>query len=130
VRADDTQGLAGRLVELVDSKKGEEIVALDMRALVSYTDFLIICTARNERQAAAITDEVRLRLKNDEGLLPGRVEGEGSAGWVVLDYLDCVLHVFTPDARARYALEELWHEAPRLGPENLAARSPSRAVSA
>ena len=85
-----------------------------MRELVSYTDFLVICTARNERQATAITDEVRLRLKRDEGLLPGRVEGEGAAGWVVLDYLDCVLHVFTPEARERYRLEELWHEAPRL----------------
>jgi ribosome-associated protein len=114
VREHDAQRLAGRLVELVDAKKGEEIVALDMRDLVSYTDVLVICTARNERQAAAITDEVRLRLKNDEGLLPGRVEGEGSAGWVVLDYLDCVLHVFTAEARERYQLEDLWREAARL----------------
>ena len=57
---------------------------------------------------------MRIRLKRDEKLLPGSVEGEGAAGWVVLDYLDCVLHVFTPEARERYRLEELWHEAPRL----------------
>jgi ribosome-associated protein len=109
-----SERLAGRLAALADSKKGEEIVALDMRGLVSYTDFLVICTARNERQAAAITDEVHLRLKKDERMLPARVEGEGAAGWVLLDYLDCVLHVFTQVARERYQLEELWREAPRL----------------
>jgi len=110
----DSERLAGRLAVLADSKKAEGIAALDMRELVSYTDFLVVCTARNERQAAAITDEVHYRLKKDAGLLPARVEGEGAAGWVLLDYLDCVLHVFTPDARERYRLEELWREAPRL----------------
>ena len=110
----DSERLALRLTELVDAKKGEEIVALDMRGLVSYTDFLVICTARNERQAAAISDEVRFRLKSDEGLLPGRVEGAGSAGWVLLVYVDCMLDVFSPEARARYQLEDLWREAPRL----------------
>lgn len=110
----DSQQLARRLAELADSKKAEDVLGLDMRDLVSYTDFLVLCTARNERQAAAITDEVRLRLKREDGLLPSQVEGGGSAGWVVLDYLECVLHVFTPEARERYRLEELWHEAPRL----------------
>lgn len=109
-----SEALARRLALLADSKKAAEIVALDMRALVSYTDYLVICTAGNERQAKAIADEVRVRLKNDEELLPGRVEGEGAAGWIVLDYLHCVLHVFTPDARERYRLEELWRDAPRI----------------
>ena len=57
---------------------------------------------------------MRLRLKNEMGLLPGGVEGDGGGGWIVLDYLDSVLHVFTEEARQRYALEDLWHEAPRL----------------
>ena len=108
------EALARRLAELADSKGAAGIVVLDMRKLVSYTDFLTICTAGNERQARAIVDEVRLRLKQEGGLLPGGVEGEGSAGWIVLDYLDCVLHVFTEEARHRYQLEDLWHEAPRL----------------
>ena len=115
--------MALRLAELADSKLAEEIVVLDMRELVSYTDFLVVCTARNERQAAAITDEVHYRLKKDAGLLPARVEGEGAAGWVLLDYLDCVLHVFTPEARERYRLEELWREAPRLDLDLEAAAS-------
>ncbi len=84
-----------------------------MRGLAAYTDFLTVCTARNERQARAIVDEVKLRLKQEHGLLPGGVEGEGAAGWIVLDYLDAVLHVFTAEERQRYQLEELWHEAPR-----------------
>jgi ribosome-associated protein len=111
-----SEALARRLAELVDAKSAAEIVVLDMRELVSYTDFLVICTARNERQAKAIVDEARLGLKRDRSLLPGGSEGEGAAGWIVLDYLDAVLHVFTAEARERYQLEELWREAPRLGP--------------
>ncbi len=108
------EALARRLAEVADSKAATEIVALDMRKLVSYTDFLVICTARNERQARAIVDEVKVRLKQEQELLPGGMEGEGAAGWIVLDYLDCVLHVFTEEARQRYQLEDLWREAPRL----------------
>lgn len=110
----EPQPLARRLAELADSKGASEIVALDMRSLVSYTDFLVVCTARNERQAKAIADEVSLRLKRDESQLPRQVEGGPAAGWTVLDYLDCVLHVFTPEARDRYRLELLWEDAPRL----------------
>lgn len=106
--------LARRLAALADSKKATDILALDMRDLVSYTDFLVICTARNERQAEAIREEVGVRLKQDVGLLPGQVEGDGAAGWVLLDYLDCVLHVFTPHVRDRYRIEVLWEDAPRL----------------
>jgi ribosome-associated protein len=109
-----SERLARRLAAVADAKGATELVVLDMRKLVSYTDFLAICTARNERQAKAIVDEVRLRLKGEEGLLPGGTEGDGAAGWIVLDYLDCVLHVFTAEARERYRLEELWREAPRL----------------
>ncbi|HSC21114.1 MAG TPA: ribosome silencing factor [Solirubrobacterales bacterium] len=109
-----SEGLARQLAAIADSKKAEDLVVLDMRGLVAYTDFLAICTARSERQAKAIVDEVRLRVKRETGLLPGGVDGGGDAGWTILDYLDCVLHVFTPDARERYALEDLWHEAPRL----------------
>lgn len=110
----DSAALARRMAELADSKGASGIVGLDMRELVSYTDFLAICTARNERQAKAIVDEVRMRLKREQGLLPGGIEGEGAAGWIVLDYLDAVLHVFTAEARERYRLEDLWREAPRL----------------
>jgi ribosome-associated protein len=114
VSAIESESLARRLAELADDKKAEDVVVLDMRKLVAYTDFLVICSARNERQARAIVDEVRVRVKGDTGVLPGGVDGEGTAGWIVLDYLDCFLHVFTPEARERYALEDLWRDAPRL----------------
>jgi ribosome-associated protein len=110
----DPGALARRLAELADSKGATEVVVLDMRGLVSYTDYLTICTARNERQAKAVVDEVRVRLKKERGLIPSGAEGEGAAGWIVLDYLDAVLHVFTEEARRRYSLEDLWREAPRL----------------
>jgi ribosome-associated protein len=105
--------LARRLAELADDKQAVEIVALDMRGLVSYTDFLVICTARNERQAKGIHDEVYANLKA-ESLLPDHVEGASEARWVLMDYLDCVLHVFVPDERDYYRLETLWGEAPRI----------------
>jgi ribosome-associated protein len=110
----ESESLARRLAELADSKAASEIVVLDMRKLASYTDFLAICTARNERQAKAVVDEVRVKLKQERKLLPGGVDGTGPAGWIVLDYLDAVLHVFTAEARERYGLEDLWREAPRL----------------
>lgn len=109
-----SEQLARHLAAIADSKKAEDAIVLDMRKLVAYTDFLVICTARNERQARAIVDEVRLRVKRETGLLPGGVDGGGDAGWTILDYLDCVLHVFTPEARERYGLEDLWRDAPRL----------------
>jgi len=109
-----SEQLARNLAAIADSKKAEDLLVLDMRELVAYTDFLVICTARNERQARAIVDEVRVQVKRDAGLLPGGVDAGGDAGWTIFDYLDCVLHVFTPEARERYALEDLWRDAPRL----------------
>ena len=109
-----SEPLARSLAAIADSKKAEELIVLDMRDLVAYTDYLVICTARSERQARAIVDEVRVSVKREAGLLPGGVDGGGEAGWTILDYLDCVLHVFTPEARERYGLEELWRDAPRL----------------
>lgn len=122
-----SEQLARQLAAIADSKKAEDLVVLDMRELVAYTDFLAICTARSERQARAIVDEVRLRVKRESGLLPGGVDGGGEAGWTILDYLDCVLHVFTPEARERYGLEDLWRDAPRLELELDAPEAPEAA---
>jgi ribosome-associated protein len=108
-----SQELATRIAEIADDKGATDLVALDVRPLVGYTDFLVIGTARNERQAKAIHDEVYGVLKGD-GLLPAREEGVREANWVLIDYLDCVLHVFTPQTREHYRLEQLWGEAERL----------------
>jgi ribosome-associated protein len=108
-----SERLARQIAEIADAKGATDLIAIDVRRLVGYTDFLIICTARNERQARAIHDEVHHRLKQD-GRLPARVEGQREGDWVLADYLDCVLHVFTPETRERYRLEVLWGEAERL----------------
>jgi ribosome-associated protein len=108
------EALARRIAGVADAKQADDVVALDMRSLVSYTDFLVICTARNERLAKAIHEEVHQRLKHECGLLPATVEGEQQARWVLMDYLDCVFHVFVPELRERYRLDVLWGEAPRL----------------
>jgi ribosome-associated protein len=116
----EAEQLARRIAEIADDKQASQMVALDVRPLVGYTDYLLICTARNERQAKAIHDEVYHQLKR-EGMLPARVEGEREAQWVLMDYLDCILHVFTPDTRERYRLEVLWGEAERLDVPSAAA---------
>jgi ribosome-associated protein len=116
-----SDALARRLAAIADDKKATDLVALEVRPLVSYTDYLVICTARNERQAKAIHDEVYHRLKRD-GWLPARVEGEREAEWVLMDYLDAVLHIFTPELRERYRLEVLWGEAKKLDLDLAGAR--------
>lgn len=109
-----SEELAVRIAEVADSKLATDVVALEVGDIVGYTDVLVICTARNERQAKAICDEVQLRLKREDGLLPSRIEGLPEARWVLLDYLDCILHVFVPETRELYRLEQLWGEAPRI----------------
>ena len=112
--ADASRALAARVAEIAVEKGATDLVALDVRALVGYTDYLLVCTARNERQAKAIHDEVYFRLKHDLGILAASVEGEAEARWILADYLDCVLHVFVPELRERYRLEKLWGEAETL----------------
>jgi ribosome-associated protein len=123
-----SQELTERIAELADAKLAAEIVALDMRDLVTYTDFLVICTARNERQADGIAEEIHVQLKKEGSLLPVNPDRSGDVGWTVMDYLDCVVHIFTAEARERFDLEELWHEAPRL--ELKLDPAPSRSTTA
>ncbi len=92
-----------------------------MRPVATYTDFLVICSGQNPRQTKAIFDEVYTRLKKGERLVPRSVAGEGQATWIVADYLDFVLHVFTPDARAYYRLEHLWGDLPSVAVEAAAS---------
>jgi ribosome-associated protein len=109
----EPQELARRLAAIADDKGARDLMALDVRPLVGYTDYLLIGTARNERQAKAIHDEIYHRMKR-EGWLPARVEGDREAEWILMDYLDCVVHLFTPELRDRYRLEVLWGEADKL----------------
>ena len=104
--------LAARIAEIAADRKAHDIRVIDLRGLVSYTDFFVIASGNTERQTKAIHDAVHKALKDDDGLLPRRVEGEREARWILMDYTDVVVHIFTPDARAFYRLEQLWGEAP------------------
>ena len=105
---------ARRIAELAQEKLAADVVILDMRPVCSYTDYFVICTGQNPRQTKAIYDAVREEMKKAERLTPRTVAGEREASWILADYLDVVLHVFTPEAREYYRLEELWGDVPSV----------------
>ena len=102
------QAIAGYAAD----RKAIEIVQLDLRGIIGYTDYFVICTGRSDRQTKAIHDGIHLGMKQDHGILPRRVEGLTESSWILMDYLDVVVHMFTPDMREYYRLEQLWGEAP------------------
>ena len=110
----DSAALAERIARVASDKKARDIRVLDLRGIVGYTDYFIVCSGNTERQTKAIHDAIHKELKDADGLLPRRTEGEREARWILLDYLDCVVHIFTPEARDYYRLEQLWGEAPVL----------------
>jgi len=105
-------------------KKGEELSILEMeKGSGAFTDYFVLCSGTNPRQIQAIADEVELRLKAT-GLRPTHVEGYNQAEWVLIDYVDFVVHVFSEKARKFYDLERLWKSAKRLQPADL--KTPAR----
>lgn len=92
------------------AKKATDIVVLDLTGVTSFTDYFVICTGSGARQNQAIADEVGLRLKK-HGELPGSTEGYEQGEWILFDYADFLVHIFSPKAREYYALERLWREA-------------------
>lgn len=113
--------LAGLVAGCALDKKAQDVVELDLRGVSGFTDAFVLCTGASDRQVKAIHDAIHFGLKKEYGLLPRRVEGLTEARWVLMDYLDVVVHVFTPEARDFYRLEALWGDVPRRvfepGPE-------------
>lgn len=100
-------------------KKAEELTILEMeKGSGAFTDYFVLCSGTNPRQIQAIADEVELRLKH-AGLYPTHIEGYTQAEWVLLDYVDFVVHVFSEKARRFYDLERLWKSAKKLEPSQL-----------
>jgi ribosome-associated protein len=111
----DSGLLAERIAAIAADKKAIDVRVIDLRGIVSYTDFFVICSGNTERQAKAIHDAIYEELKHGpdgDRLLPRRTEGDREARWILLDYWDVVVHIFTPEAREYYRLENLWGEAP------------------
>ena len=110
----DSRKLAMLCRTLADDKKAENIVILDMRKLSSITDYFVVASATSEPHLRAIAEEIRDRLKEDHGLRPRVVDGAAHTSWMVLDYFDVIVHLMRADVRARYDLETLWGDAPRI----------------
>jgi ribosome-associated protein len=105
---------ARRTAALCQEKLASDVTILDMRGVCDFTDFFVIATGRNARQTKGIYDEVAGTLKTEHKLSPRSTAGVREADWIVADYLDVVLHIFTPDTRGFYRLEELWSDVPSV----------------
>ncbi len=104
--------LLDAIVGYAEDKKAIDVVELDLRGVLGYTDYFLVCSGNTGRQAKAIHDGILEGLKREHSTLPRRVEGSAGAGWILMDYLDVVAHIFTPETREFYRLEQLWGEAP------------------
>jgi ribosome-associated protein len=104
--------LVAEMARLAADKKAIDVVELDLRGVLGYTDYFLVCSGNTGRQAKAIHDGILEGLKREHDITPRRVEGSIQAGWILMDYLDVVVHIFTPETREFYRLEQLWGEVP------------------
>ena len=107
-----------RAAELALERKGYDVIALDLRGISSATDFFVLASGRSDVQVKAIAEHISEELRR-EGTRPSHVEGLQGGRWVLLDYIDFVVHVFHPQAREFYQLENLWGDAPRWEAEDV-----------
>jgi ribosome-associated protein len=107
-----SQALLGEIARYAAEKKAGEVVELDLRDVLGYTDWFLICTGNTERQTKAIHDGILEGCKRQHDTLPRRVEGLSRGDWILMDYLDVIVHIFTPATREYYRLEQLWGEVP------------------
>lgn len=107
----ETGTIARRTVELADDKQASEIMLLDIRSQSTIADYFVICSGDNDRQVKAIVEHIDEKMELEFGLSPRR-EGSPDTGWIVLDYNDVVIHVFSPAQRDFYRLEQLWSKVP------------------
>jgi ribosome-associated protein len=127
-KADLKRQVAAAIQACLD-KKAEELSVLEMeKGSGAFTDYFVLCSGTNPRQVQAIADEVELRLKS-AGLRPAQVEGYKQAEWILVDYVDFVVHIFSEKARKFYDLERLWKTARRLEPSDLKSKTRSRSAT-
>ena len=110
----EPEELAKSCAQLASDKKAEGILVLDLREISTFTDFFVICSGTSEPHLKAIAGEIETRLREDCGLRPAAVDGFPASQWIVLDYLQVIVHVFHQEKRDFYSLEDLWSDAPRL----------------
>ena len=105
------QEYARFIVDVISDLKGEDIVLMDLRDVTIISDFFVICTADNERQLKAIVNKITETMKNTHDIKAWHAEGKPSGGWILVDYVDIVIHVFSKEQREYYDLEGLWSDA-------------------
>ncbi|MCH8340245.1 MAG: ribosome silencing factor [Chloroflexi bacterium] len=105
---DDSLELAHTMVDVLEEKKGEDILILDLAGVASFTNLFVMCNGRSARTLKALSSEVGSAVKEKHNRLPLQVEGDSKSGWILLDYGEVILHLFSPALRDYYALEELW----------------------
>lgn len=104
------------IIHAIQEKKGEQIVSLDLRKIPeAVADFFIICQASNNNQLKAIADNIEFEVKNNCGENPFKHEGRQAEQWILIDYVNIVVHIMLPEPRKFYQLEELWSDAPAMG---------------
>ena len=109
-----TEALVRAAADAILDKKGEDLVVLDLTEVTPLTDYFIICAGNNCRQIRAITEEVETKVKETFAVSPRSIEGLGDMSWVLIDYVDFVVHIFLLETRDYYSLERLWGDAARL----------------
>lgn len=107
----EAQALARRIVEIASDKLATDIVLLDIRPIATVADYFVVASTASERQMQAVVRDLEQTLRNDDGVRPLRVEGRASSGWILIDYGDVVVHLFSAEQRSFYRLEELWSAA-------------------
>jgi ribosome-associated protein len=117
----DSKELLDRVLAIVSTHKAEEVVAFDVRGVVSYADYVVVCSGQNERQVEAIADHV-LEDVRALGVRPIGIEGKQAGEWVLIDFGDVVVHVFDEPVRAFYDLDGMWGDVPRIHVSAGAAR--------
>lgn len=113
-----TKDLLKKIVSVLENHKGEDIVILDLTNLSYVTDFFVICTGRSETHLETLADELQFELKRDEIFAWG-IEGKRGGRWVLLDYGDVVVHIFTPEGRLFFDLERIWNQAKKIEVQEL-----------
>lgn len=104
-------GIVEKVIGHIQNKKGEDIVVLDLRKVTSIADYFVIATGNSNVHVKAIADEVRERLKRDDRVLPWHVEGEEGQKWILVDFVNVVVHVFDRETRKYYDIEKLYEDA-------------------
>ena len=108
---DSTENCVEQIIRHIMEKKGEDIVIIDLRGITSISDFFIITTGSSNVHLRAIADEIHEKLKKEQNIIPWHVEGYAAQKWILLDYVDIVVHIFDANTRLYYSLEKLWDDA-------------------